>query len=136
LSAEREVPSGGRPAARAFGAAGAAASGAGAALVSAASAVCCTGPGLATLVVTVLGAGGAAWAAGLKPYSAYLSAGSLLLIGFGFWSTRRPRGCRVETKRTVLWSRRVARAMLWFASVVWVASVAIQMRGWFGGGVG
>lgn len=120
-----EANSGGQ----ALGAAGAAVSGSGAALLSAASAVCCTGPGIATLLVTVLGAGGAAWAAGLKPYSPYLLTVSFLLIGFGFWSTRRRRGCVVAGTRTALWSRRVARAMLWLASLVWLVSAAIEWRG-------
>ncbi len=122
-----------REGARVLGAAGAAASGTGAALLAAASAVCCTGPGIATLVVTVLGAGGAAWAAGLKPYSPYLSAASLLLIGFGFWTTRRRRGCAVAGSRATFWTRRAARAMLWLASLVWLASAVIQWRGGLGG---
>lgn len=126
-----ESPS--REGARSLGAAGAAASGASAALLSAASAVCCTGPGIATVVVTVLGAGGAAWAAGLKPYSPYLSAASLVLIGFGFWSTRRRGGCALSPTRAALWSRRVARAMLWLASLVWVVSAAVQWHGASGG---
>lgn len=115
--------------ARALGAVGAAASGVGAALLSAASAVCCTGPVVATLVVTILGAGGAAWAAGLKPYSPYLSAASALLIGLGFWMTRRRFACALGARRGVLWSRRVALAMLWLAALVWLASVVIQWRG-------
>jgi hypothetical protein len=127
VTGQEPAGSEGREAAEVLGAAGAAASGAGAALLSAASAVCCTGPTLATLVVTVLGASGAAWAAGLKPYSPYLLLGSALLIGFGFRSTRRPRSCAVGGTRRTLWTRRIARAMLWLASAVWVVSATLEL---------
>src|SRR5262245_16839087 len=76
------------------GALGAAVSGAGAALVATAATACCSGPVIAPLVVGVFGAGGAAWAAGLRPYGSWLLAASALLLAYGFWSTRRaPVAC-------------------------------------------
>ena len=54
---------------------GAAATSAGAAAIATAASACCI-PIVAPLVVTVLGASGAAWAAGLKPYSLHFLLGS------------------------------------------------------------
>jgi mercuric ion transport protein len=119
---------GGRPVASSLAAAGAAASGAGASLLSAAGAACCAGPGLATLLGALLGAGGAAWAVKLQPYSPYLSAGSLLLIGAGFWSTRRSRHPVAGEVRRRSGGHLFVRALLWLAGAIWVASISLQLQ--------
>src|SRR5262245_56022808 len=99
---------------RQAGAAGAALSGAGAALVATAATACCAGPIVAPLVVAVLGAGGAAWAAGLKPYSPWLLGGSFLLLGYGFFSAyRKVDGCTIPAEASRRVGPRAVRALLW-----------------------
>lgn len=91
-SPDTAVRSGGRGPGRArqIGAAGAAVSGAGAALVATAATACCAGPVVAPLIVAVLGASGAAWAAGLKALQP-VAAGRLVLP-VGIWLlVRLPR---------------------------------------------
>ena len=90
-----------------------AAVGFGTALTGTLVSACCVTPALATLTVTVLGAGGAASAAGLKPYASYLFIASLVILVWAFWMVYRPATancasgeCRVRTGRTV-------RLMLW-----------------------
>ncbi len=67
-----------------LGAASTALVGVGTALSATLASACCVGPVAAPLVVAVLGAGGAAWATGLKPYSWILLAGSGQLLGYSF----------------------------------------------------
>lgn len=113
--------------ARELGVAGAAVSGAGAALVATAATACCA-PIIAPLVVGVLGASGAAWAAGLKPYSGWLLAGSAGMLAYGFWSAYRTRAqCDVVAGATARRGSRVARAVLWVAALLWVAAVAVNL---------
>lgn len=108
-------------------AAGAAVSGAGGALVATAATACCAGPVVAPLVVGVLGASGAAWAAGLKPYSPWLLAGSAGMLAIGFWSAyRRPRSCGIAGVK-VRRSRHVVRAVLWLSALLWVAATAVNL---------
>lgn len=66
------------------GAIGAATSTTGAAVLATVASACCVGPVLAPVIVAVLGASGAAWAAGLKPYSPYIPGASLVLLVYGF----------------------------------------------------
>ncbi len=107
---------------------GAAASGAGAALVATAAGACCT-PLVAPLVVTVLGAGGAAWAAGLKPYAPWLLAGAFVMLAAGFRSAyRRRASCHVGS-RTALRAARIVRAVLWVAAAVWLLAAAANFVG-------
>ena len=109
----------------ALGAAAAAASGAGAAVVATVAAACCATPALAIFTVSLLGASGAATAAGLKPYAPWMLAGSALAIGYGFWARARamrtcvPKGIG---DRTV--GARLASVVLWFALALWLAAVA------------
>jgi hypothetical protein len=93
------------------GAIGAAASGAGAAALATAAAACCT-PVVAPLIVGVLGAGGAAWAAGSEPYSFLILAVAGVLLGSAYRRLYRPapaaggpecRGRRPLAPRLVLW---------------------------------
>jgi mercuric ion transport protein len=97
--------------------------GAGAALAGALASACCVTPVLATLMVAVLGAGGAATASSMKPYTPYFFGGSLLLLGYAFWSVYRPAQdcatgeCRVRAGRSV-------RIMLWTSAAFWTISLA------------
>lgn len=104
---------------------GAATSGAGAALLATAASACCVGPALAPVVVAVLGASGAAWAAGLKPYSPYLLAAALGSLLYGFRvAYRRPTGC---PDGACARSRPpAARLVLWVAAAVWFGAALVN----------
>ena len=107
---------------------GAAATSASAAVIATAASACCI-PIVAPLIVTVLGASGAAWAAGLKPYSLYFLVGSLGLLIFGFWTVYRPkRTCADETcspRHTN--AARAARVILWFAAALWLGAALLNI---------
>ena len=113
---------------RPYGALGAAAAGTGSALAAVLASSCCV-PILAPLLVAVLGAGGAAWAAGLKPYSPYLLAGSLALLLFGLWTVYRPRpACPPEGCPTG--GGRGAKAVLWVALALWALAALLNLFPW------
>jgi hypothetical protein len=103
---------------------GVAAAGAGAAALATAASACCL-PVIAPLVVAVLGAGGAAWAAGLKPYSLAVLAAAGLLLAYGFWVVYRPRpaaageACPVRRPLT-------PRLVLWVASALWAIAALLN----------
>jgi len=71
--------------------AGVATVGRGAAVTAATASACCSGPLIAPLLVSFLGAGGAAWAAGFKPYAPYALGGSFLMLLYAFRSAYRVR---------------------------------------------
>ncbi|MFL6236870.1 MAG: mercuric transporter MerT family protein [Thermoanaerobaculia bacterium] len=110
---------------RPYGALGAAAAGAGSALAAAFAGSCCI-PVIAPLVVAVLGASGAAWTAGLQPYSPYLLIGSLTLLLFGLWTVYRSRpvcsseGCTTSAGRGV-------KTVLWVAVALWFLAVLLKL---------
>jgi mercuric ion transport protein len=114
---------------RDVGTAGAAVAGGGAAVGAAAASACCVGPVISPLIVSVLGAGGAAWAAGLKPYSPYLLGGALIPLLYGFWAVyRRPRACATTDgtrvrERSPIW----LRAILWTAGALWLTALAANL---------
>ena len=111
---------------RPYGALGAAVAGAGSGLVAVLASSCCVGPVIAPLVVGVLGASGAAWAAGLKPYSPYLLLGSLALLLYGLWMAYKPRpacspeGCRAGTGHGV-------KAGLWISVALWALAALLNV---------
>jgi hypothetical protein len=111
---------------RPYGTLGAATAGAGSALAAVLASSCCVGPVIAPLVVTVLGASGAAWAAGLKPYSPLILAGSLAFLLYGLWTVYRPRpacspeGCPAGAGRGV-------KAVLWVAAALWVLAALLNL---------
>ena len=78
------------------------------------------------LVVAVLGAGGAAWAAGLEPYSLGILAAAGLLLVYGFWVVYRPRpaavgdGCPIQRPLT-------PRLVLWIASALWAVAAFLNL---------
>lgn len=102
-------------------ASGAAVAGTGASAAAVVAGACCTGPTLSPVIVGVLGAGGAAWAAGFSSWAPWLLAGALLLLAVGFH--RAYRGGRACRRR----STRVARVILWFAGATWVGALALNL---------
>lgn len=120
-------PPEGRKVAGEVAAAGAAVAGAGGALVATAATACCAGPVVAPLVVGILGASGAAWAAGLQPYSIWFLLGSGIMLAGGFWSVYRvSEACAVPTAR-MMSGRKLVRVLLWTSAAVWIAAVAINL---------
>lgn len=116
---------------RTVGALGAAGAGIGGALAAAAASLCCVGPVIAPLIIAVLGAGGAAWAASLQPYSPYLLLGSALLVGYAFWSIyRRKDACDVDEVRSD-GRRRGARVVVWItwlAAAIWLVALGLNLN--------
>ena len=119
----------GRRAARDVGALGAATTGVGAAIVTLVAGACCVSPVVAPLIVGVLGASGAVWAASLKPYAWWILAlAGLSLIG-GFWTVYRPRpACDVAggSRRSQLLPR-IAKVSLWIGAVCWTAALLMRV---------
>ncbi len=97
--------------------------GAGGSVTAAAAAVCCAGPAIGPLMVAMLGVGGAAAIAGLRPYSFALLALSGIVIGFSLWrSTRAAKACVPDNPPT---SFTISRVILWIAMAVWLAAAAM-----------
>ena len=109
---------------------GAGATGLGAAAVTIVAATCCVSPVLAPLIVGVLGAGGAAWAAGLKPFSGYILIAALVLLAGGFWNVYRPgNDCVIgrDVSRSRRWMSRLAKVVLGVGAVCWVGAVFVHV---------
>ena len=119
----------GRRAARDVGALGAATTGVGAAVVTLVAGACCVSPVLAPLIVGVLGASGAVWAASLKPYAWWILAFAGLSLVGGFWTVYRPRlACDIgsASRRSRLLPR-IAKASLWIGAVCWTAALMLRL---------
>lgn len=118
-----------RGAFREAGVVGATVTGVGGALTTIAASACCVSPVLAPLIVGTVGASGAAWASGLKPYSGYILAGSFVLLAASFWTVYRPRAsCEAGQDPSQLpIAPRLIKAGLWFGAVLWTASVLVQL---------
>ena len=116
-------------AARGLGAVGAATTGIGAAVVTLVAGACCVSPVLAPLIVGVLGASGAVWAAGLKPYGWWILGGSGVCLAAGFWSVYRSRdACDLADRpRSNGVMQRVAKVSLWISAVFVVAGVIVRL---------
>jgi hypothetical protein len=111
-----------------IGAIGAAATGVGAVTITVVTAACCVSPVLAPIIVGVLGASGAVWAAGLKPYTWAILALSGTCLGFGFCTVYRPRAaCSADTPRRTVVLARVSRICLWFGAVAWATAVLLRL---------
>lgn len=107
---------------------GTATAGVGAALTATLASVCCTGPVVAPIVVGLLGATGAAAAASLKPFTPYLFALSLIMLTIGFRSVyRKTPVCVAGASTSVVLSLKISRAVLWFASAIWIVSVIFTL---------
>lgn len=103
---------------QAAGAIASASTGVAAATLTVVSAACCVSPVLAPILVSVLGASGAVWAAGLKPFGWWILGGALVCLVFGFWTVYRPQpACDigdVPRSRRVL--QNIAKGSLWFGA--------------------
>lgn len=110
-----------------LGALGAASTGIGGALSTVVASTCCLSPALAPLIVGVVGASGAAWAAGLQPYNGYILAGSFVMLAAGFWMAYRPDSRCEANVGGRRWVKRATRGTLWVGSVLWTASVLVQL---------
>lgn len=109
---------------------GAASTGLGASVVTIIAGTCCVSPVLAPIIVGALGASGAAWAAGLKPYSGYILIATLLLLAYGFWSVYRPRkDCVVgsSVSQSPRWMSRLSKGVLWAGAVCWLGAVIVRI---------
>jgi MerT mercuric transport protein len=108
---------------------GTATAGVGAAVTATIASVCCTGPVLAPIIVGLLGATGAAAAAGLKPYTPYLFALSLVMLAVGFRSVYRARRVCVVAGSTSSpgVALNISQTVLWLAAALWVASVIFTL---------
>ena len=112
---------------RPYGTLGAGVAGAGSALAAVLASSCCV-PVIAPLIVAVLGASGAAWAAGLKPYSPYILAGSLALLLYGMWTVYRPRpACSPEEGCPTRGPGRGVKAVLWVALSLWTLAALLNL---------
>jgi len=112
---------------RELGATGAATAGAGASLVATAAAACCATPLIASTTVTLLGASGAAWAAGFEPYAPWMLGGAALALGYAYWAlARAPRPCDAESRRA-RFRRRTARTTLGIATVLWLFALGLNL---------
>ncbi len=113
----------------AAGAIASATTGVAAAALTVVTAACCVSPVLAPIIVSVLGASGAVWAAGLKPYSGWILGATLVCLGFGYWTVYRPRrNCAVREiprQRRVLSG--IAKGSLWFGTACWMAAVVLRL---------
>lgn len=105
----------------------AAVGGAGLAGLAAAAGACCV-PVVAPLTVSILGAGGAAWAAGLGPYSLPLLILSGALLAGAHWSIRRSRRRTATQCRTG--GARLVSAILWASTLLWALSAGVNA--WLG----
>ena len=104
---------------------GAAATSAGAAVVATAASACCI-PVIAPLIVGVLGASGAAWAAGLQPYSPAILGFSGLLLGYGFWVVYRQRQMEEGTSCPIGRPKGV-QVVLWLAAALWTLAMILNL---------
>src|SRR5437868_15055802 len=73
------------------GAIASASTGVAASALTVVTAACCVSPVIAPIIVGVLGASGAVWAAGLKPYGWWILGAAAVCLAFGFWTVYRPR---------------------------------------------
>ncbi|MDQ6769594.1 MAG: mercuric transporter MerT family protein [Gemmatimonadota bacterium] len=112
---------------RDVGAIAASSTGIGAAVVTFVAGTCCLSPVLAPIIVGLIGASGAAWAAGLEPYSPWILGASFLALVWGFWSVYRPRReCSVDSSHQRLARLpRVAKGILWAGAFCWALSLVL-----------
>jgi hypothetical protein len=111
------------------GAVASASTGIAAAAITVVTAACCTSPVLAPILLSVLGASGLVWTAGLKPYGWAILGGAFVFLSLGFWMTYRPReACAVEMiprRQRIL--ERIAKVSLWVGAAAWLAGVILKL---------
>jgi len=114
---------------RSAGAVASASTGLASALLSIAAGACCVSPVLAPIIVSLLGASGAVWAAGLKPYGWWILGASAASLGLGFWTMYRPRracdAAVVSDSGRVL--QLIARISLFVGAAFWIAGASIRV---------
>ena len=93
---------------------------AGGALAAAAASICCAGPAVGPLLVSLLGAGGAVAFEGLRPYSPYIVAASGIILGWTIASSRRARQCAPDERGRI--ARSFTRGILWASAALWLAA--------------
>lgn len=110
------------------GAIASASTGVAAAALTVVTAACCVSPVIAPIIVGVLGASGAVWAAGLKPYGWWILGAAFLCLAYGFWTVYRPRSnCDVpEASSRSLWPK-IAKGSLWFGAACWMTGVMLRI---------
>jgi len=98
---------------------------AGAATLATAAGACCV-PVVAPLIVAVLGASGAAWAAGLEPYSLAILVLAGMFLGYSYWVLYRLRtaaaGEACAVRRTI-----APRVVLWIATAFWTLAALLNV---------
>ena len=113
----------------AAGAIASASTGVAAAALTVVTAACCVSPVIAPIIVGLLGASGAVWAVGLKPYGWWILGAALVCLAYGFWVVYRPRrDCDVSQmprQRRVLPT--VAKISLWFGAACWMIGVLVRL---------
>jgi len=111
------------------GAIASASTGVAAAALTVVTAACCVSPVVAPIIVGVLGASGAVWAAGLKPYSWWILGGARASLGNGFWTVYRPRpACAIgEAPGSRRMMPTIAKGSLWFGAACWMAGVLLHI---------
>ena len=113
----------------AAGAIASASTGVAAAALTVVTAACCVSPVIAPIIVGVLGASGAVWAAGLKPYGWWILGAAFLCLVYGFWTVYRPRpDCAVGESRPArsLWTK-IGKGSLWFGAACWMTGVMLRI---------
>lgn len=114
------------------GAIGAATLGTGAVLTAGVASACCVGPALAPIFLSILGAGGLATVAGLRPFSPLLFLGSAAMLAFAFRQSYRRSTCEADgSTRVAPASLRVARGVTWVAAILWLAVASYALYGAF-----
>jgi hypothetical protein len=113
----------------AAGAIASASTGVAAAALTVVTAACCVSPVIAPIIVSLLGASGAVWAAGLKPYGWWILGAAFVCLAIGFWTVYRPRrDCAVgEGPRARPALARVAKMSLWFGAACWMTGVFLRL---------
>ena len=104
-------------------AAGAAAGMGGASSVVAVS-ICCAGPAIGPLLLSVLGIGPTVALEALHRYTIPMLAGSAVLIGLSFWSSARQKNC---SGRLPAFFCAASRAMSWISAIVWASAVLVYV---------
>jgi len=113
----------------AAGAIASASTGVVAAALTVVTAACCVSPVVAPIIVGVLGASGAVWAAGLNPYGWWILGGAFVCLAIGFWTVYRPRrDCAVGDvpPQRGAWPK-VAKVALWLGTAFWLAGVVLRV---------
>lgn len=114
---------------RSAGAIASGSTGIAAGLLSVVAASCCVSPTLAPLVVGIVGASGAVWAASLTPYAFWILGVAGLSLAYGFWSVYRPgarRDVSAQSRRLRVLSL-ISKGSIWIGAVFWTAALMLQL---------